>query len=70
MRWPLLFGLVMLTKPDGGHVWIVENQIVAVTLLPHVGKAPTMVTTLNGTFYVREPPEAVVAKIGGHACAP
>jgi hypothetical protein len=30
----------------------------------HVGATDTAIVTLGGTFYVREPPEEVAAKLG------
>jgi hypothetical protein len=60
----LLFGLVLLTKADGGRVWIFDTQVVGVLELRKVGAAPTAVVTLNGTFFVREPPEDVAVKMG------
>jgi len=65
MRWlPFVLGLLLLTKPDGGRIWIVDNQVVAVLALPGVGAAPTAVATLNGTFFVRERPETVAEQLG------
>jgi uncharacterized protein YlzI (FlbEa/FlbD family) len=61
----ILFGFILLTKPDGGKVWLAESAIVAVICQCHVGATNTSVVTLNGTFYVRETPEEVIAKIHG-----
>ena len=61
---PLLGLLLLLTKPDGGRIWIVDTQVVAVFALPGVGAASTLVTTLGGSFFVREAPEVVAEKLG------
>lgn len=63
-KWLLLFGVILLTKPDGGPVWIVVEQVAGVLSVKHVGATDAAIVTLGGTFYVREPPEEVAAKLG------
>lgn len=62
--WWLLFAVILLTRPDGGPIWIVDNQVVAVLAAKGVGAASTMIATLGGPFFVREAPEEVAAKLG------
>lgn len=56
--------LLLLTKPDGGRIWIVDSQIVAVLELHGVGASDTAVVTLGGAYFVREPAAAIAAKLG------
>jgi hypothetical protein len=56
-----------LTGPDDETVYVQPNDVVSIR--PHGerfgGGAPTVVITTNGTLYVKESVETVVAKLRG-----
>lgn len=62
--WGSLFAVLLLTKPDGGPIWIVDSQIAAIFAAPGIGGSPTAVATLAGTFYVRESAETIAVQLG------
>lgn len=65
MRWLTVLALLLLHSPDGRRIWILDNQVVAVVEAQGLGGASsTLVTTLNGSFYVRESAQDVAAKLG------
>lgn len=64
LGWLPLIAAILLTKPDGGGIWIVGEQVAAVFAAKGVGAANTAIVTLGGTFFVRESPEAVAVRLG------
>jgi len=63
-RW-LLVGLVLLTRPDGKPLWIVDTNIVAIgQAIGGPPQANAEVFTGAGTYWVRETPFAVAKKLG------
>ena len=63
--WLLVLGLVLLTKPDGKSLWIVDTNVIAVG--SSIGGPPganAEVFTGGGIYWVRETPFAVARKLG------
>lgn len=56
--------LLCLTRPDGGRVYILSDEIVAVIEAPGVGPAPTEIFTVAATFSVSEHAQSVIEKLG------
>lgn len=66
MKAAILAGFVLFTGPNGGKVWIVPGQVVAVLPAPDGSCAKggnTVVDTLAGTICVRESAADVVEKM-------
>lgn len=59
----IAFALLMLTRPDGHVVYIAPSSVVAVLCLCGVGRAPTVVVTLSGNYYVKEPAAEVAKRV-------
>ncbi len=66
LRWAkiLLLAFIILTKPDGGKIWIAESHIVAIFLAPGIAGAQTAIVTDSSTvLYVQEKPEDILKKL-------
>lgn len=65
---PWLFVLICFTAPDGGPVWIVKEQVVAVDRYTSMGKPSDIIKSeiflsSGNQFYVKETPDQVAEKL-------
>lgn len=58
-----------LTGPDNHTIYVSPKDVVTVFSEPGVGKAPTAVVTGNGTWFVQESVETVIARLRGATAA-
>jgi hypothetical protein len=60
-----LLAALLFTGADGGRIWIIDSQVVAIFDGHRAGgAAQTAIATLQGTYFVRDPPETVAEQLG------